>query len=78
VTEAQDTRSGTPSRIRARHIVAAVIVVLAAIFMVENTGRVRIRVIGPVVTARLWEALLATFIAGMVTLILVQRRRRKS
>ena len=51
---------------------------LAAIFMVENTGRVRIRVIGPVVTARLWEALLATFIAGMVTLILVQRRRRKT
>jgi hypothetical protein len=49
--------------------------VLAVIFIAENTAKVRIRIIGPVVTARLWEALLATFLAGMLALLLVQHRR---
>jgi uncharacterized integral membrane protein len=64
------------SLLRARNVVAGIVVVLAVVFIAENTGRVRIRVIGPVVTARLWEALLGTFVAGMVALVLVQRRRR--
>jgi uncharacterized integral membrane protein len=70
--------SRRPAWLSGRVIVAGVIVVLAVIFIFENTARVHIRVIGPVVTARLWEALLATFLAGVLTLLLVQRRRQKS
>jgi uncharacterized integral membrane protein len=76
VVSNETTSTAKGSLLRTRNIVAAIVAVLAVVFIAENTGRVRIRVIGPVVTARLWEALLATFLAGMITLLLVQRRRR--
>lgn len=66
------------SWLRSRYVAAGALAVLALIFIFENTERVHIRVIGPVVTARLWEALLATFLAGMLTLWLIQRRRHKA
>ena len=78
MTAPEETGSRRLNVLRGRRLLAAVIAILAVVFIVENTGRVRIRVIGPVVTARLWEALLATFVAGMVTLLLVQRRRHRS
>ena len=61
----------------ARHLVALILLVLAVIFLVENTRRVRIRVIGPEVKMPLWLALAATLVAGMLILLLAQRRRRR-
>jgi uncharacterized integral membrane protein len=59
----------------ARHLLAFVILVVAVVFVVENTHRVRIRALVPWVTIPLWEALVVTIVAGMVILALIQRRR---
>ncbi len=79
MTEPQEPQSGSSAStwLRSRYVVAAIIAALALVFIFENTRHVKIRVIGPVVTAPLWEALLATFLAGALTWFLVQRRRRK-
>ena len=45
-------------------VTVLVLAVLALIFIFENTGDVRIRVLIPVVTMPLWGALLITFVAG--------------
>ncbi len=46
----------------ARHLLAFVIFVVAVVFVVENTHRVRIRALVPWVTIPLWEALAATIV----------------
>jgi uncharacterized integral membrane protein len=53
---------------------AFVILVVAVVFVIENTHRVRIRALVPWVTLPLWEALAATIVAGIVILALIQRR----
>jgi uncharacterized integral membrane protein len=64
------TPSGTPQRRSMRdmmtvgRVTVLVLAVLALIFIFENTGDVRIRVLIPVVTMPLWGALLITFVAG--------------
>jgi uncharacterized integral membrane protein len=74
------TTTTEPTRHRnflARHLLALIILAGAIVFIAENTGRVRIRVIGPRITVPLWEALAVTLVAGMVILALGQRRRRR-
>ena len=61
----------------ARHVAALVLFALAVIFIAENRSEVHLRVIGPRLNLPLWEALTATFVAGMLVLLLVQRRRRR-
>lgn len=72
-----DVETSGRSWLRSRYVVAAVIVVIALIFIFENTQRVHIRVLGPQIHARMWEALLATFILGMLSMWLLQRHRHK-
>jgi uncharacterized integral membrane protein len=61
----------------ARHLLALIVLVAAVVFIIENTRRVRIRALGPEVTAPLWLVLLITLVAGMLVLALIQRRRRR-
>jgi uncharacterized integral membrane protein len=58
----------TPGR-----IVVLVLTVLALIFIFENTHKVRIRVIVPEVTMRLWAALLITFVIGVLSGVYLRR-----
>nr|WP_093736450.1 MULTISPECIES: lipopolysaccharide assembly protein LapA domain-containing protein [unclassified Streptomyces] len=51
----------TPAR-----IATLVLIALAAIFIFENTRKVRIRLIIPEVTMRLWAALLIAFVVGLL------------
>ncbi|MFC4030974.1 LapA family protein [Streptomyces polygonati] len=65
----------TPTR-----IAALVLIALAAIFIFENTRMVRIRLIIPEVTMRLWAALLIAFGIGLLTGLCLRfsaRRRRR-
>jgi uncharacterized integral membrane protein len=59
-----------------RHLLGLVLLVVAAVFIAENRRRVRVRVLGPEVTAPLWGVLAATLVAGGLTLVLLRRRRR--
>ncbi len=61
----------------ARHLLALVILVVAVVFVAENTHKVRIRAIVPWVTVPQWEALAITLVAGMLILSLVKRRRHR-
>jgi uncharacterized integral membrane protein len=64
-------------RFLVRHLAALVILAVAVIFIAENTRRVRLRALGPEVTAPLWAVLAGTLVAGMLILLLLQRRRRR-
>ncbi len=75
ILENPPSRAERPSFLR-RHLLALVLLVAAAVFMAENTRRVRIRVLGPQVTAPLWPVLAATLVAGGLVLMLLRRRRR--
>lgn len=55
---------------------ALVLVIAAVWFIIVNHGRVGIRLWIPRVTAPLWVVLLLTFAAGMITALLLRRRRR--
>jgi uncharacterized integral membrane protein len=61
----------------ARHLLALTLVAAAIVLVVENTHKVRIRALGPWVTTPLWAALASTLVAGMLILLLIQRRRRR-
>lgn len=60
-----------------RHALALILLVLAVIFIAENTKRVKIRALGPTVTAPLWLAFAVTLVAGMLISVLAQRRRHR-
>ena len=61
-----------------RQIAAAVFVVLALVFIFENTKSVKVRLIIPEVTAPLYVALLiAAVLGGLVTLLIQWRRRSR-
>jgi uncharacterized integral membrane protein len=64
-------------RFLVRHLAALVILGVAVVFIAENTRRVRLRALGPEVTAPLWAVLAGTLVAGMLILLLLQRRRRR-
>jgi uncharacterized integral membrane protein len=77
VTTYDSRRSERPrSRFVARHLAGLIVLAAAIVFVAENTHKVRIRVLGPLATMPLWEALAATLVAGMLILLLIQRRRR--
>ena len=61
-----------------RQIAGAVILVLALVFIFENTKTVKVRLILPQVKAPLFVALLiAAILGGLVTLLIQWRRKRK-
>ncbi|MBA0052189.1 DUF1049 domain-containing protein [Streptomyces sp. AJS327] len=59
-----------------RRITVAVVTVLALIFVFENTGRTRIRLLIPEVTLPLWVALLGMGFIGWLCGALSLRRKR--
>ncbi|AKG46213.1 hypothetical protein H7827_03565 [Streptomyces sp. JH002] len=61
----------TPGR-----IVALVVAVLVLIFVFQNTGRTKIRVLIPEVIMPLWLALLATALIGLFLGMYLTHRRR--
>lgn len=77
-TEVADTKpsGGRARRIAARHWLAIVLVVLAAIFVVQNTVRHEIHLLWVTVEAATWVVLAVIFLVGVVTGWLLGRRRR--
>lgn len=68
---------GWRSKIKPKHVAAAVVVILLVIFMLENQRKVPIRFIGPEVHAPLILALLVSAVLGALVVLLVQRLRRR-
>jgi uncharacterized integral membrane protein len=71
---------GTDKRLIARLVIAAVAVVLAVIFIAQNSERVELSFIFVRVTTRVWVGLLVALVLGallgQVVEALVRRRRR--
>lgn len=73
-------RSGGRRRgftIGAREVVAAVVLVLAGVFIFQNTRRVRVDFLWADFEARVWVALLAAFALGAVVGALAARVARR-
>jgi uncharacterized integral membrane protein len=76
--------AGTPGRSSAkstnrwspRTILAAVLLVLAVVFVVENRDLTQIRLLIPVVLMPLWAALAITLVIGLVVGVVLGRRRK--
>jgi uncharacterized integral membrane protein len=59
-------------------LIGAVLITAAAVwFILANTAKAHIRLWIPTVTAPMWLVLLVTFVGGLVTGILMQRRTKK-
>lgn len=58
-------------------VLGLIITALALWFIFTNNGEVRIHLWLGWVTARLWVVLLCTFLVGMLTGLLLRRRRAK-
>jgi uncharacterized integral membrane protein len=59
-------------------LIGAVLIIAAAVwFILANTAKAHIRLWIPTVTAPMWLVLLVTFVGGLVTGILMQRRTKK-
>lgn len=57
-----------------KQIGAAVLGLLAVIFVLQNTQRVRIRILTGTIDAQLWLVLVAMFAVGAVTMALLRLR----
>ncbi|MBV9090456.1 MAG: DUF1049 domain-containing protein [Mycobacteriaceae bacterium] len=66
-------RSG---RIPFRYWVVFVLAALAAIFIVQNTGRHQVHLLWVTVESRTWLMLTVIFVAGVLVGLLLRRRRR--
>lgn len=73
----QEPDRGWLSKIKPKHVAVAIVVILLAIFMIENLRKVPIRFIGPQVHAPLILALLVSAVLGALVVLLVQRLRRR-
>jgi uncharacterized integral membrane protein len=62
----------TPAR-----ICALVLIAFGLIFIFENTRKIRIRLLIPEVTMRLWAALLIAFVIGLLAGLCVRRSARR-
>lgn len=75
------TDEGTRHRLRdwmtPARVAVLVLAVLALIFIFENTGKIRIRLLVPVVTMPLWGALLTTFVIGLIVGAFARRSARR-
>ncbi|MFF5496577.1 LapA family protein [Streptomyces aquilus] len=69
------TAGGKHSAVTPARIVVLLLAVLALIFIFENTGETRIRLLIPEVTMPLWTALLATGVIGALCGAYFMRRR---
>jgi uncharacterized integral membrane protein len=63
--------------ITSKRIMILVIVVAAIWFIAVNTQQISIRLWVPHVTAPLWAVLVLTFVGGLITGLLMQRRNRR-
>ena len=68
---------GRARRIAVRHWVAIILIVLAAIFVVQNTVRHEIHLLWVNVEAATWLVLIVIFLVGVVTGVLLGRRPRR-
>jgi uncharacterized integral membrane protein len=73
----EPAKGGLRSRIKPKHVLAFVVVVLFVVFMVENLRKVKIRFIGPEVHAPLILALLVSAVLGALVVLAIQRLRRR-
>jgi lipopolysaccharide assembly protein A len=64
-------------RVAARHWLAIILIVVAAIFVVQNTVRHEIHLLWVTVEAATWLVLIAVFLVGVVTGMALGRRRRR-
>jgi lipopolysaccharide assembly protein A len=64
-------------RIAARHWLAIILIVLAAIFVVQNTVRHQVHLLWVTLEAATWLVLVVIFLVGFVTGVLLGRRRRR-
>lgn len=64
-------------RLRVRHWLAIILIVLAAIFVVQNTVRHEIHLLWVTVEAATWLVLIVIFLVGVMTGALLGRRRRR-
>jgi putative membrane protein len=78
-SEVPDTKpsGGRARRISARHWLAIILIVLAAIFVVQNTVRHEVHLLWTTVQAATWLVLTVIFFVGLVTGVLLGRRRRR-
>ena len=67
---------GRARRLAARHWLAIVLFVLAVIFVVQNTVRHEVHFLWVTVEAATWLVLIVVFLVGVVTGLLLHRRRR--
>ena len=79
----QESSDGPDRRLIARLVVALVVVVLAILFVVQNSDRVEMSFVFFTVTARLWVGLLVALILGallgqVVEMLWERRKRRKA
>jgi uncharacterized integral membrane protein len=63
-------------RLTAGQVSGAILLILALIFVFENTKKVDVRLIGPQVHAPLFVALLIAAVLGALGALLIQWRRR--
>jgi lipopolysaccharide assembly protein A len=77
-SDTPDTKpsGGRPGRIAARHWLAIILVVLAVIFVMQNTARHEIHLLWITVEAATWLVLIVIFVVGVVIGLLLGRRRR--
>ena len=78
-SEVPDTKpsGGRARRVAARHWLAIVLIVLAVIFVVQNTVRHEVHLLWATVEAATWLVLSVIFFVGVVTGVLLHRRRRR-
>ncbi|WP_328421366.1 LapA family protein [Streptomyces sp. NBC_00443] len=74
--KADGHRGGVRGAMTPARVAVLVLVVLALIFIFENTGETEIRLLIPLVTMPLWVALLAVGIIGALFGAYFMRRRR--
>ena len=65
------------SRWNTRWVVAAVLLVIAVVFILENRQLTEIRLLIPVVFMPLWAALAGTLLVGIIIGVLLDRQRRR-
>lgn len=64
------------SALTSRRVVAAVLLALGVVFVLENRDLTEIRLLIPIVLMPLWAALTITLVIGLVVGLIVGRRRR--
>jgi uncharacterized integral membrane protein len=74
-------QSDTPARSSKRHVpprlvVAAILIVLAVVFIFQNSQSTQIRILVPVVTMPLWTALASMLVVGFAIGYALNWRRR--